>query len=295
MSITKFQHYVPRFYLNCFCSSTRKIYVFDKTSQEIFPSSIDRIGGEKYFYESLDTQVSKSSQQTMEYSFGKVESATAPIFKQWVDRVENGYDLTCSEEERWQTSLFLSLQIFRTLEQRKLFGQFLEAINYKKTAQVSESYSSEELRDYGNQLLYDAYLVDDFTEQIFKRIWVFAANFSGVDFYTSDNPVQIKSYDNKLWRSISELKSEGSQIIFPISPHLILYAKEPYYWNTVKEFDGKLSPVVFTEYMAKHENSGQVGFSTRFVYAGSDNFEFAKMYCDLHPEICDPERQRFVW
>jgi hypothetical protein len=292
MPVPKFQHFVPRFYLDNFSSPDGQIYVLDKTTLKIFRSTAAGIGGETYFYETPNAQ--KDSRPPIERDFGIVESATAPVIGRWLTQIESHSDFVCSDEDRWQVALFLSLQIFRTLEHRKYLAQFLEELQ-KRAGKTTSTYSEEELRDYGIRILYDLNLVDDFAVQIAERIWVFAANYSRLAFYTSDNPVLFKSHDNKSWCTLTELHLKGSQVIFPISPQLILYAKEPNYWNKVKQFDGRLSPVTFTDYMAEHENSGQVGCSTRFVYSRSGNFDFARMFCDLHPQIRDPDRQRLEW
>ncbi len=292
MPATKFQHFVPRFYLENFCSPNGQIQVFDKTTLNIFTSNADGIGGEKYFYETLEAQ--KNNPQPIERDFSIVESATSPIISKWIRQVENQQDLVCSDEDRWQVALFLSLQIFRTLELRKHLAQFLEAI-HNRVGGTSSTYSKEELREYGVRVLYDLNLVDNFAGLIAKQIWVFAANFSHHEFYTSDNPVLFKSHDNKFWQTFKELPSEGSQVIFPLSPRLILYMHEPEYWSKIKKFDGRLSPVTFTDHMVEHENSGQVGCSTRFIYSRCADFDFARMFCDLHPHIRDVDRQRLEW
>ena len=131
-------------------------------------------------------------------------------------------------------------------------------------------------------------------KKFINHIWVFAVNNTAKYFYTSDNPVLFKSQDNLRWLNGIRLEDAGVQIIFPLSGNIILYTMDRTHWQKVKHFDGSLSPVKFTEHMVDHENSGQVGMSTRYVYSQDGDFSFAKMFCELHPETRDPDRQRVL-
>jgi hypothetical protein len=175
---------------------------------------------------------------------------------------------------------------------RKEIAQFHHYLKTKEIGDTSKFYDDDTLKKYGSLIL-QSELVEEVIDNIYNRIWVVAKNDSAETFYTSDNPIVFKDKENKNWTTLKSISELGSQVIFPISSDIIIYAHERKYWKKLEKFDGKLSPVICTEYMAKHENSGQVGFSTRFIYSSKPNFQLAKEYCNSNPIICNPDRTRF--
>src|SRR5690606_39266696 len=145
-----------------------------------------------------------------------------------------------------------------------------------------------------NYLLWNSGIVQDFANLLTDFIWVVAQNKSDVQFVTSDHPVVLKDSTNTNWLLAPRLSETGVQAIIPLTPTLILYCKEPNHWEAVSRFDACLSPVPFTSHMADHENSGQIGMSTRFVFSSSSQFSVADEYCDANPHIRDPNRERFT-
>ncbi len=65
---------------------------------------------------------------------------------------------------------------------------------------------------------------------------------------------------------------EGSYIVFPVTPGLILYCKEPKYWHQLKPLDLCVSPVKLYSDMVDHENSGQAFMSSRFLFSCKADF-----------------------
>ena len=74
-----------------------------------------------------------------------------------------------------------------------------------------------------------------------------------------------------------------------------MYCHDNIHWHEMASFNNSIAFVDFTSYMVDHVNSGQVGLSYRFVFSNTPNFEFAKMFCELHPEIKDPKRKHYEW
>jgi hypothetical protein len=53
------------------------------------------------------------------------------------------------------------------------------------------------------------------------------------------------------------------------------------------------TPVEFTDDMVKHENSGQIGMSYRFVFSKDKDFDFANEFLTDNKEFKNPQRKRF--
>ena len=47
----KYQHYVPRFYLEGFQDDSGKLWCYDKQLDKAYQGSPDSLGGEKFFYD----------------------------------------------------------------------------------------------------------------------------------------------------------------------------------------------------------------------------------------------------
>jgi hypothetical protein len=230
----------------------------------------------------------------LENQLSAVEGEAARITTAWLQQAKSGNTLDISDADRESMSLFLVLQILRTAEARTQLIQLDNAIR-----NVSPLSSNQNSRPAAAQLhadlMWDDELITALSAAVKGFIWVLAKNTSSRRLYTSDHPIHCKTPDSKQWVLGPRLFDRGIYIVFPLTPAVVLYCKERDYWRKLEKFDGSVSPVELTEHMVDHENSGQVGMSTRFVFADRPDFEFAKMFCELHPEIRDPARERHYW
>jgi hypothetical protein len=193
-----------------------------------------------------------------------------------------------SDEDRDIMSLFLTLQLVRTAEARTQLIQFNQALNRIFPDQGFDDSSYVHFR-----LLSDANFLNEMADGIASYIWIFANNLSGMGFYTSDHPVMVHSRTSKIWKLGTAALEKDVFLVFPLSPEAIMYCFEPTNLEISEQHDGSVSGIKFTPDRVKHENSGQVGMSRRFVFANSPDFEFAKEFCLLNTKITDPERGRF--
>lgn len=288
MSIPKRHHYVPKFYLERFTDSAGFLWVFDKQTDRVFQSRPVNLAAQGWFYEASELQGTETDPIFLESQFAGLETEAANITACWLQQVEIGDSITIPEVNRDIMSLYIVTQLFRTAEQRAILEQFVRAVDFYG---VEQAPSEDNLKNLHVRLLCDD-LIHQAVAALKCFIWVFAKNRSGVSFYTSDHPVMLKSPNNKNWIVTPRMFDKGVQVILPLSPSVIVYCKEPTYWHKLGRFNNAVSPVEFTRYMVQHENSGQVGMSTRFVFSDKNEFAFARLFCDEHPEIRDPMRDR---
>ncbi len=280
------QHYVPRFYLNSFCNDAGQLHVYDKTTGRKFVSRPDSVAVEKDFYELPVELTGTSDTRELESALSDVEGDAAAIIRTWVGAIgATEFRIRSAERERF--ALYIALQLLRTREQREILAEF-----QRRTATAEGSNTPDAVLH--NHLLWNSDVVQGFADQLADFIWIIAQNSSDVQFLTSDHPVVVKDSTNTNWLLAPRLSEAGVQVIIPLTPTLILYCKEPQHWQRVLRFDSCLSPVPFTDYMANHENSGQIGMSTRFVFSSSAQFSITEEYCDANPRIRDPNRERFT-
>ncbi|HEY0761103.1 MAG TPA: DUF4238 domain-containing protein [Pyrinomonadaceae bacterium] len=270
MSEPKLHHYVPRFYLASFVGARKCLWVYDKDAERIFATSPERIAAETHFYR-LPESVGIDDPLLIEKAFAALESKAAPIFSRIVTEAGNLAPLekmSISVEERKLLSEFIAAQYFRTVEFRDLLAYLMEG------ADLSEAdWSQEERKTIHFMLLSESGLVEDFGESVFNAIWMFAKNHSSTALITSDHPVCVKDHDSKMWlKGIGPL-TDGSYIVYPISPSLVLYCKELTFWEKLWDFDLCVSPVILNDDMVHHENCGQAFMAARFLISCSNDFQ----------------------
>jgi hypothetical protein len=292
MNAPKYQHYVPRFYLARFIDHDGFLWVFDKSKGQTFRLKPENIGGESHFYDVPELEQFGAARSLMENQLAEIESEAQKITECWLRQVKDHTRVEIPDPNRDIMSLFLTLQLLRTAEARTVLVQFVQLL--QRLGEVSSTYNAkEDAQSLHRTLLWDDELIKEFRTKIAECIWIFAFNDSGQPFYTSDHPALVKSYDNKMWMLGPRVFEHGMYIVFPLTPQWILYCKEREYWHKVAKFDQAVSPVQFTPDMVNHENSGQVGMCSRFVFSNSADFRFAKEYCNLAPGVVDNNRDRF--
>ena len=292
MNVPKYQHYVPRFYLARFVDHDGFLWVFDKTKGRTFRLKPENIGGENRFYDLPELEQFGAARSLMENQLSEIESEAQKITECWLRQVRDNNRVEIPDPNRNIMSLFLALQLLRTSEARTVLLQFAQLL--QREGEISVTYDSKaDAQSLHGALLWDDELIKKFRAKIEDCIWIFAFNDSGQPFYTSDHPALVKSSDHKVWLLGQRLLESGMYIVFPLTPEWILYCKDREYWHKTSKFDQTVSPVRFTPDMVNHENSGQVGMCSRFVFSNSADFSFAREYCSLAPDVVVNNRDRF--
>jgi hypothetical protein len=284
MGSAQLQHYVPRFYLEAFASGPDHVlYVYDKREGRIFPCSPARIGAEKGFYDLA--RIDDEYPSALENALSSLESEAASIFHCWRSQLTQDR-LIIPAVNRRTISQYLSVQMLRTPEQRKILQEF-----HRKA--IGPLSSADETADLHLGVLWNSGLAQEIADRLATFLWVVAINRSTVPYWTSDHPVLIKDRESKHWLNGPRAFDFGVQVVFPLSPIHMLYCMEPEGWASLRRFDGSISPVSITTYMVQHENSGQVGMSTRWVFSRDSEFTFAHEFCSNNPSIRNIDRDRF--
>ena len=275
MTTPKLHHYVPRFYLKRFLDIDGLLWVFDKVTQKVFQTTPERIAAETHFYRIPDLIGTEHDPNFLETEFSALESRIAGLTERWLSSAANLNPIEkveMTDEERQEMSLFISLQFLRTAEQRDILAAFAQETAYK------EEISKDEKINLHAAMLWNGHVVQDIAERVHKSIWLFGRNTTETPFITSDNPVCVKTPDNRMWLKAPGILSPGTYIVFPLSPQIMLYCKEPSHWAALKQFDASMSPVTFSKEMVEHENSGQVFMASRFVISNCSDFNFVQEF-----------------
>lgn len=286
MAKIKYQHYVPKFYLEGFADLKGVVWVFDKFTGRVFASKPERIAREKYFYDVPKLESSLGLDQPLEKAFWPHESEAARVITYLDWAIFEDEFPRLHQNNRQVLAMHIALQILRVPKYRQLMHNSIRSIDDKSLEPLKRMVDDDERMVHALTFMNDQ-AINELARMLAGQIWLFARNITDLPFYSSDNPVLFKTKDNKFWTTPKQPIERGIQIVFPLSPDCILYVMEKTYWSSVEPFDGKISPVEFTEFMVDHENSGQVGMCKRFIFSCRNDFSFAKKYCEAHPETCN--------
>lgn len=244
------------------------------------------------------------SQQYIEKQFFSehIESIYSPLLKKIINKSYNGNQwvikncFAFSESEKELFAFFIAIQIIRTKSFRETMGstieQFVETTTYKSQINDEDalpkqdfqvSVDKEYVKLQHNQMLLDPEMTLKIAETLIKHIWVIYVNKTNIPFYTSDDPVVNVPHKNDAFLSYAGLNSEGIEILFPISPNLLLGM---YHSKTYKDIyaDRKFMAVNNPE-LVKYFNKAQVIHSQRYIFSNSCNFDLAKKACQDNPDI----------
>src|SRR5204863_6255755 len=134
MSRTKYQHYVPCFYLKRFCNLDGKLWVYDKHLDKAYCQKPEEIGGETYFYEVPEIDKRVGVEQFVEKFFHPFEGKAALILNNWLSKLEGGTYFRIYKEERELFALFLATQLVRAPHHRSFIMQWGAALKKHELA-----------------------------------------------------------------------------------------------------------------------------------------------------------------
>lgn len=273
MTDPKLHHYVPQFYLSFFSDTKNKFWVWDKVSSKVYRTSPTNVASQTHFYRIPEFIGTDTDPLILEKDLSTLEGYAANILRECIkhlNEMEPLEKLEIHKDDRWGLSRYLSVQFLRTAEQRDILSLIAQ-----NNGAYKDSITKDEETNLHAYLLYSGGLVETIAEHIFNSIWIFAKNDSGIPLWTSDNPVAFKTGDNKMWLKGPGIFSRGSYAVFPLTPKFVLYCKEPEQWSMLKKLDSSLSPVLLTDEMVEHENSGQVFMATRHLISNKNEFSWA--------------------
>lgn len=248
MAKKKRHHYIPQFYLSRFLSDketpkeTPFLWVYGKDNKVPFRKSPRNIGFENYFYAYEDgDRVSFEIEDIL----SELESAVARLFK---DILQFNFDFD-DAKKRFVFGKFVSFMHYRTVRSREHFRmlsqnaikkKFIEKINEEGgltqyLRKHEKSWDAEEFIDSFNKmkiipskvlaLEYMLQAVEKTIPSLCIRNWAFLYLTSPNCFFiTSDSPVLLHDDDIKDINFMPGFLDERTDIVFPLSPNMCLYA-----------------------------------------------------------------------
>ena len=303
--IPKIQHYVPQFILRNFSVGKKpQVFVFDKSDNRIFKTNIRNVASETGFY---NFEIDEKS-YSIETQLSKLEKISSQVVNK-IARFEKISGLT--ESERLYLSMFIAVQLTRTLHSR----QFMKHA-YQDLEKKLRSVGAEPLEVKGFYPLTDDDIkritihtianADEFVPHIRDKIWLLLKASKSDPFYISDNPVTMQTLQEFGYPDKVGLAVEGIEIYMPLSSQLTLAMYCKSYEKKILEAYTKFKIVsIVKPELAKLKdletisiealmrgfetgcvvpcssenivnlNSLQVAYSSRFIYSSTRNFDLA--------------------
>lgn len=325
----KNEHYVPRRYLSHFANK-KKFFVFDKEQEQIRPGSIEDYASERYFYDiDFEALKAEKLQQDPDFVFDpEIEKIMKEVDEQhiekwfgenvetWlfdpIDTIISTFTMTnpvklktveaISEKNLNYLSLYISLQMIRSKEFRNRIIEINERVPLllmRKMALQKKDYKQLDFlknvkmkvkNKNHEKLLHAQFLMNEevaykIAEMLRSKIWVIGYNTSEIDLITSDNPVVRYG---KLGQH--GLDSKGIEIMFPITPKLLICIRDPkYFW-----FDADMHKHFqkLTKDEIEYYNSFQVLQSYRYVFGKKKEFQSVSDIVKRRPELKNINREK---
>jgi hypothetical protein len=305
MEDAKNQHYVSQFYLRAFGASEKSIFVFDKALERSFRSSIENVASEHFFYE-LPPLPGRDT-KAVEKIWGGLEKEFARIISDLVKEVEYCGKFTPGKSERNRgLAALLVMQSIRTREYREFqddlvrqVGEFYNELQDSSAGQTSafdgmarvtrRSIFSPITPLQHARVMFNLSYIESVMTILFEHIWVVGENNTPQPLFTSDNPV-VRHSHAKPYQG-SGFASPGIEILFPLSSrHILILLDRAYFQRSEYLKDGIVHQLVPDQIL--HYNVSQVRDSYRQVFCQLDQFDQARDYIKVYPDVCDPDRPR---
>lgn len=313
MSRVKYQHYVPRFYLEGFQSKSCKLWCYDKMLDKAYQQSPDRLGGERLFYDLPLAETQLGIPQFLEKWFNPLEANAASVLKSWRHKLCAAEDFSPTGDELAIMARFMAVQELRTPKSRKAAADIasmaatVSFYNYlgekrpdlaKKIGNPFEEIQFELPKEswaYTHaKTLIDIPLIEEIAAILLGHIWFVSENTTQWTHYTSDHPVVKYPHAKHPIRTMSGFRSPGIQVMYPITPKHCLNLFERTFWKQYEHLHGRLYRKELSKENVEFYYSAQVVNSCRFVYCQQDAFDLAREMCLQHAELRNPDKPEIV-
>jgi len=282
------QHYVPQFLLRGFASAKRKqVYVFDKSNDNQFRSSIRNLACQRNFYDA-----------DIDLWLGKLEEMSAPIIQSV--RTNKTLNHLHTDDIQWLAG-FIAVQQVRTAHHRAFSANLNTLLADTLREMGTDPDSVKNFRELTDSEIHDQANADiqksslELLPYILNKDWILFSAAPGSEFWIGDHPVALANNLNPGdgLRGTIGFGVQGIEIYLPISSDLMLgclcpsiramfaasqagrLPAAPRTQDFLRAFEGSTTLQLESENMEYH-NSLQVITAERFVYSEYPSFEMAQ-------------------
>lgn len=265
--------------------------------------------GDEAYEDLKDFDINRIDKQFMEKHFSDV---IEPKLKKMLDTIKSTHMLinksnilkanSISNENKVEYSALIAIQFMRTKEFKQVIEQLpsiklhmikkIEKIHGDNNIDIDPEavrYTKEHAKFEHIRYLMDSDILFEFSNTLFKHIWYIGINNTNINLYTSDSPVVvIPNYNGHMGGR--GLGSIGAEVVFPISPELILVMKERSFHEKSLKYENGYK--ILNEIEVLKYNEAQIYGAYRNVFSIDDDFDIAKILRKLDPQMANINRKR---
>lgn len=267
----KKQHHVPQMYLRAWADANDGLFVLLKERKTVIGSKVPNVSCESAFY---DAQVKPGVEpQFVERSLANIETLLAPFIKELSELTIESEPMVFDRRRRDAISLFMSLQILRSLETRKQFEEGLQFMVDQGLAIANESMKdSVKMTVDPHAIKHDhvefiSSTLMEFGNIIRQKTLLVGFRVNGDNFWTSDNPVLILDTGHG-----NGLESNGSILLLPVSPRAVVIATDERGLAQLNLLNSKRA-ALFVDRQVERLNDMQVSSAVRQVISNQNKFK----------------------
>ena len=310
---TKQQHWVPRFYLRSWIHQKDQLWCFDKSNGSVYSPNYQKVAGSSWFYDLIETRDPNEPElyQAIEKLLADIEGQCAPLIDKlrimaqqliaaWPGEPE-GIAQPLTEKERHKLSGFIALQHLRTAQFRseaadshtkyhQLALEKILPIGFPDLdpADWTVTIDENEIKKLHIEILLD---FQSYIPYFRDKYWIYGVNVSSKPLITSDNPVVLLPAPVHPTIPCDGIDSYGMQIIFPVSPKLVITMYDPKMYPHQRAMHRQLG--FLTEQTVYDYNELQLRQCRRQIFSSTNEFDAFRKLCSDEPEICEPNDSRF--
>jgi len=218
----KKQHYIPQFLLRNFrIPGEELLWIFDKRTSKKFKSAVRDVASERYYN---DAKIGDGYSVSFESRFTMIEDNAAPAFAKLVATEDLG---RMTAEEQAAITYFLAAQIIRGKAWRASMTQayelLCEKLGGKERALLAGVPEMNEDDEKISTLMNLPKTVEEYAPALVTKTWMLQKTSRRQPLWIGDQPiVRQNSTPTDGLTGNTGLASDGIEIYFPITPHLVL-------------------------------------------------------------------------
>lgn len=295
---TNSQHYVPRFYLRGF-EIDGGLWAYDKLDGRIFKTGVEGVAVGNRFYDlAPDVLKDDKAQEFNDKESGeKITHVFEKELREALDWLEmEGPEKGIPDAKRRQIGFAITLQYLRTKCFRYEFGQQIQSVvtdlaqelvklNFPNADpnQISGGIEDDVLTVLHLRGMLDDQVWRTVTEPMIQHSWILGTAPVGDSFITSDSPVSRRAHLGSSSRQSCGFRSEGIEIVFPISSRHILIIAERAYHAGLGRLDGRA--IQLQPNNVRYYNRLIASNCDRMIFGDRRAFNDIHLFFQANPEL----------
>ena len=322
----KKQHYVPQFYLNAWSIPEKhQIHVYDKSTNAERINNISDVASERYFYDAnvndlfsqeyLDLlrqegyELPEENVQLLEQTLSEgIEKPFSDLIKEILEKAKNAtpwHIKNClflkKNKKKINFSVYLAVQMIRVKTARdnltdisKCVTQALTDRNTPDSVISNYEISESEAKSMHIQMLMDLPAMAELATSFHRLTWILGINKTTRKFYTSDNPICTIPHIKSPYASMSGVSSKGVEVLFPLSPEVILLMLDGSYHTEALPFERRYIEIRDNQYIDSYNSTIAIN-AKRCVFSFDGNYELIEGMIKRNPRIFNQGHVQLTW